>query len=81
MAAELFGHLAPRLCIVRSGAVPHLRATAESYDVLNSVFGALDFTDPRQLLPAAAAALRPGGRLVFSSLALPAPAPPRLGVP
>ncbi|MEV6546972.1 class I SAM-dependent methyltransferase [Streptomyces sp. NPDC051665] len=69
MARDLFGHLAPRLCIVPSDAVSHLRATAGTYDVLYSVFGALDFTDPRELLPAAAAALRPGGRLAFSTLA------------
>ncbi|MFI6340504.1 hypothetical protein [Streptomyces sp. NPDC050535] len=31
--------------------------------------GAVDFTEPRELLPAAATALRPGGRLVFSTLA------------
>ncbi|MER8012446.1 hypothetical protein [Streptomyces sp. NPDC094149] len=33
------------------------------------VFGAVDFTDPRQLLPTACGALSPGGRLVFSTLA------------
>ncbi|MEV5528144.1 class I SAM-dependent methyltransferase [Streptomyces prunicolor] len=69
MALDLFGHLAPRLRIVPSDAVSHLRATAGTYDVLYSVFGALDFTDPRELLPVAAAALKPGGRLVFSTLA------------
>ncbi|MFJ9374528.1 class I SAM-dependent methyltransferase [Streptomyces sp. NPDC101455] len=69
LAVDLFGHLAPRLSIVPSDAVSHLRATAGTYDVLYSVFGALDFTDPRELLPAAAAALKPGGRLVFSTLA------------
>lgn len=69
MATGLFGHLAPRLRIVRSDAVSHLHATADSYDVLYSVFGALDFTDPRELLPAAVSALKPGGRLVFSTLA------------
>ncbi|MFI6700102.1 class I SAM-dependent methyltransferase [Streptomyces sp. NPDC050509] len=69
MATELFGHLAPGLRIVRSGAVPHLHASAGTYDVLYSVFGALDFTDPRVLLSAAATALKPGGRLVFSTLA------------
>ncbi|GAA2399272.1 hypothetical protein GCM10010420_27180 [Streptomyces glaucosporus] len=68
-ATDLFGHLAPRLRIVLSGAVPHLHTAAGAYDVLYSVFGAVDFTDPRELLPAAAAALRPGGRLVFSTLA------------
>ncbi|MBL1081761.1 class I SAM-dependent methyltransferase [Streptomyces actinomycinicus] len=69
MATDLYGHLAPRLRIVASDAVTHLRAMAATYDVLYSVFGAVDFTDPRTLLPAAAAALRPGGRLVFSTLA------------
>ncbi|MFE2937495.1 class I SAM-dependent methyltransferase [Streptomyces sp. NPDC059255] len=69
MATELFGHLSPRLRIVRSDAVSHLHATTGTYDVLYSVFGAIDFTDPRQLLPAAADALKPGGRLVFSTLA------------
>nr|WSY54111.1 class I SAM-dependent methyltransferase [Streptomyces sp. NBC_00886] len=69
MALGLFGHLTPRLRIVSSDAVSHLRATGGTYDVLYSVFGALDFTDPRELLPAAAAALKPGGRLVFATLA------------
>ncbi|MEV4340958.1 class I SAM-dependent methyltransferase [Streptomyces sp. NPDC049590] len=69
MATGLFGHLAPRLRIVRSDAVRHLLDAAGTYDVLYSVFGAVDFTDPRELLPAAAGALRPGGRLVFSTLA------------
>ncbi|MFD5015352.1 class I SAM-dependent methyltransferase [Streptomyces chartreusis] len=69
MATRLFGHLAPRLQIVGSDVVDHLHAVDGTYDVLYSVFGAVDFTDPRELLPAAAAALRPGGRLVFSTLA------------
>ncbi|MFJ7998541.1 class I SAM-dependent methyltransferase [Streptomyces sp. NPDC096310] len=69
MAVELFGHLAPRLRVVRSGAVPYLHAADGAHDVLYSVFGALDFTDPRVLLPVAATALKPGGRLVFSTLA------------
>lgn len=59
MAADLSGHLAPRLRILRSDAVRHLRDTAGTYDVLYSVFGAVDFTDPRALLPAAAIALLP----------------------
>ncbi|MFD0338939.1 class I SAM-dependent methyltransferase [Streptomyces sp. NPDC127117] len=69
MATDLYGHLAPRLRIVRSDVVAHLHAMTDTYDVLYSVFGAVDFTEPRELLPAAAAALRPGGRLVFSTLA------------
>jgi SAM-dependent methyltransferase len=69
MATDLYGHLAPRLRIVRSDAVKHLRTEAGSYDVLYSVFGAVDFTDPYELLPAAATALRPGGLLAFSTLA------------
>ncbi|MHB9864518.1 class I SAM-dependent methyltransferase [Streptomyces sp. YIM S03343] len=69
MATGLFGHLAPRLAIVHSDVVAHLHAMDGTYDALYSVFGAVDFTDPRELLPAAATALRPGGRLVFSTLA------------
>ncbi|MFF5969561.1 class I SAM-dependent methyltransferase [Streptomyces collinus] len=69
MATDLYGHLAPRLRIVHADVVSHLHATHSEYDVLYSVFGAVDFTDPGRLLPAAAAALRPGGRLVFSTLA------------
>ncbi|MFE4913782.1 methyltransferase domain-containing protein [Streptomyces sp. NPDC056652] len=68
MATELYGHIVPRLHIVQSDVVPHLHMMADTYDVLYSVFGAVDFTDPCDLLPAAAVALRPGGRLVFSSL-------------
>ncbi|WP_234336488.1 methyltransferase domain-containing protein [Streptomyces sp. NRRL S-920] len=52
MATDLFAHLAPRLRITSSDAVPHLQAAKNVYDVLYSVFGAVDFTDPRALLPA-----------------------------
>ncbi|MGC9499237.1 SAM-dependent methyltransferase [Streptomyces sp. WG7] len=71
MAEDLYGHghLASRLRLVHSDVTRHLHATAGTYDVLYSVFGAVDFTEPRTLLPAAATALRPGGRLVFSTLA------------
>ncbi|MDN5380524.1 MULTISPECIES: methyltransferase domain-containing protein [Streptomyces] len=68
MATDLYGHLAPRLRIVRSDVVRYLHAGRGTYDVLYSVFGAVDFTEPRALLPAAATALRAGGRLVFSTL-------------
>lgn len=69
MATDLYAHLAPRLHIVQSDVTDHLWANTEQYDVLYSVFGAVDFTEPRKLLPAARAALRPAGRLVFSTLA------------
>ncbi|MFC9796772.1 class I SAM-dependent methyltransferase [Streptomyces sp. NPDC127584] len=69
MATTLYADLAPRLRFVHADAVAHLRAHPSAYDVLYSHFGAVDFTDPRELLPAAANALRPGGRLVFSTLA------------
>ncbi|NEC05512.1 class I SAM-dependent methyltransferase [Streptomyces sp. SID7909] len=69
MATALYGSLGPRLRLVHQDAVPHLRANPGAYDLLYSVFGAVDFNDPRQLLPATADALRPGGQLVFSTLA------------
>ncbi|WP_405966021.1 class I SAM-dependent methyltransferase [Streptomyces sp. NBC_00723] len=69
MADGLYGHLSPRLNLALCDVPAHLRASTDTYDVLYSVFGAVDFTEPRELLPAAASALRPGGRLVFSTLA------------
>ncbi len=68
MATDLYGHLAPRLRLVHADVVRHLRTTPGAYDVLYSLFGAADFTDPRTVLPAAAEALRRGGRLVISTL-------------
>jgi hypothetical protein len=50
MATDLYGRLAPRLRIVHSDVVNHLYATATTYDVLYSVFGAVDFTAPDTLL-------------------------------
>lgn len=69
MAGDLYGHLAPRLRLVHCDVLAHLRTSTDTYDVLYSVFGAVDFAEPRELLPAALSALRPGGRLVFSTLA------------
>ncbi|MFI6153557.1 class I SAM-dependent methyltransferase [Kitasatospora sp. NPDC051170] len=68
MACDLYGHLAPRLRAVHADAAAHLDAHPGEYDVVYSVFGSLDFADPRQLLPAAARALRPGGLLASSTL-------------
>ncbi|KQX77065.1 class I SAM-dependent methyltransferase [Streptomyces sp. NPDC002962] len=69
MAGDLYGHLTPQLHLALCDVPAHLRASPDTYDVLYSVFGAVDFTEPRELLPAAVRALRPGGRLVFSTLA------------
>ncbi|GHA71883.1 hypothetical protein GCM10010372_83510 [Streptomyces tauricus] len=68
-ATNLYGHLAPPLRLIHRDVTQHLHTSAGTYDVLYSVFGAVDFTAPHDLLPAAARALRPGGRLVFSTLA------------
>ncbi|MFJ3218659.1 class I SAM-dependent methyltransferase [Kitasatospora sp. NPDC086801] len=68
MACDLYGHLAPHLRTVRADATAHLEEHPDEYDVLYSVFGSLDFADPRRLLPAAARALRPGGLLAASTL-------------
>jgi SAM-dependent methyltransferase len=68
MACDLYGRLAPRLRPVRADVVEHLDGHAGEYDVVYSVFGAVDFTDPRRLLPVAARALRPGGLFATSTL-------------
>ncbi|MEU9608638.1 class I SAM-dependent methyltransferase [Streptomyces sp. NPDC048057] len=44
----------------------HLAETAETYDAIYSMFGAVWFTDPAKLLPLVAARLNPGGVLVFA---------------
>ncbi len=56
------------LTLVHGDVFDHLSRHASAWDVVYSVNGALCFTDPRWLLPAIAKALRPGGRLVFSTL-------------
>lgn len=65
---ELFGHV-PELDFVHGDAATYLTAAAGSIDVAYSYFGAADFTDPRRLLPAVAAGLRPGGTLIVATLA------------
>ncbi|GAA3387788.1 class I SAM-dependent methyltransferase [Streptomyces roseoviridis] len=56
----------PGLRLVCADAVDHLREAAP-YDLVYSVSG-IPFLDPHRLLPALAAGLTPGGRLVFSAL-------------
>ncbi|MGA5820543.1 class I SAM-dependent methyltransferase [Kitasatospora sp. NPDC094028] len=68
MACDLYGRLAPRLRLVHADVVEHLDHHPGGYDVVYSVFGGLDFADPRRLLPAAAHALRPGGLFIASTL-------------
>ncbi len=64
-ARARYGDL-PGLRLVQADAVGYLRA-AEPYDVIYSL-SAVHFIDPHRLLPALAAALRPGGRLCFTVL-------------
>ena len=64
-ARERWGHLAG-LELHQAEAACFLRGTAETFDAVYSVYGALWFTDPARLLPAIRERLRPGGRLVFS---------------
>ncbi|MFB8025989.1 MULTISPECIES: class I SAM-dependent methyltransferase [unclassified Streptomyces] len=58
----------PRLELVQTDAAAYLSEHPDTFDVAYSLFGAVDFCDPQVLLPAVATALRPGGRLVFSTL-------------
>nr|WP_031522029.1 class I SAM-dependent methyltransferase [Streptomyces sp. NRRL F-5123] len=65
---DLYGHL-PTLEFIHGDAATALRDAPGSLDVAYSYFGAVDFTDPRNLLPAVSAALRPGGTVVIATLA------------
>ncbi|WP_329312543.1 class I SAM-dependent DNA methyltransferase [Streptomyces sp. NBC_01262] len=44
----------------------HLRGSAETYDAIYSIFGAVWFTDPAKLFPLVRERLNPGGVLAFS---------------
>lgn len=64
-ARQRWGHL-PDARFVQAEAVAFLGGTSESWDAIYSIWGALWFTDPEQLLPLIHDRLTPGGRLVFS---------------
>jgi len=67
-ARNLYGHI-PGLTFIEADATDYLQQHPSSLDMCYSAFGALDFTDPRTLLPAIATSLRPGGILVIATLA------------
>ncbi|MFI9310819.1 methyltransferase domain-containing protein [Streptomyces triculaminicus] len=65
-ARALYGHL-NRLHFVRADAAEYLRnLPPSSVAACLSIFGAFSFSDPRPLLTASAAALRPGGLLLMT---------------
>ncbi|MEH6373899.1 methyltransferase domain-containing protein [Streptomyces sp. KLMMK] len=80
LARHRFGHL-PGLQYVTEDAVRHLAHRPGVYDVCLSRFGAACFTDPHQVLAAAAAALRPGGQLVIATMAQDADSAPAHSCP
>ncbi|MGW2182789.1 class I SAM-dependent methyltransferase [Streptomyces sp. NPDC001732] len=58
----------PKLEVVHADATTYLHRNPAAFDVCYSMFGAVDFTDPRVLLPAIGKSLTPEGVLVFSTL-------------
>lgn len=68
LAAARFADL-QGLSFVTADAVDHLAQHRNVYDVVLSRFGAVCFAHPLLLLPLVAAALRPGGVFVFSTMA------------
>lgn len=64
-ARERWGAI-PGLELHHADAVRFLQQDESGFDAVFSVFGAVWFTDPDQLLPVIRERLRPGGRLVFS---------------
>ncbi|MEU1816537.1 class I SAM-dependent methyltransferase [Streptomyces roseifaciens] len=64
-ARERWGAL-PGLELHQCGALDFMSETADRFDAVYSVFGAVWFTDPDQMLPAIRQVLKPGGVLAFS---------------
>lgn len=56
----------PGMTLKHADAVTYLSTGAESFDAVASVYGAVWFTNPDDLLPLVCKALRPGGVLAFS---------------
>lgn len=66
-AIERWG-AAPNIEFITADALEHLATHPGQYEIVYSIFGAVWFTDPQQLLPIIHEALTPGGVLVFSHL-------------
>ncbi|MBT2211330.1 trans-aconitate 2-methyltransferase [Actinomadura sp. NEAU-AAG7] len=64
-ARAYWGHL-PGACFEHGDAVDYLARTDSQWDAVYSIWGAVWFTDPNELLPRIHDRLAVGGRLVFS---------------
>ncbi|MEU5587925.1 class I SAM-dependent methyltransferase [Streptomyces chrestomyceticus] len=64
--ARAWWHDMANLDFVHAEVCAYLTGTEETFDAIYSVWGAVWFTDPEQLLPLIAARLAPGGVLAFS---------------
>jgi SAM-dependent methyltransferase len=56
----------PGLTFVHAEARDYLASTETAYDAIFSIWGAIWFTDPDDLIPLIAKRLRPGGTIAFS---------------
>lgn len=64
--ARRWWHGTPNLTFVQAEACDHLASHATTYDTIFSIWGAIWFTDPDDLIPLVARRLNPGGTLAFS---------------
>ncbi|WP_242454792.1 class I SAM-dependent methyltransferase [Bailinhaonella thermotolerans] len=64
-ARRRWGHL-PGARFVQADAAGYLADTAQRWEAIYSIWGAVWFSDPARLLPLVRARLAPGGRFVFS---------------